>query len=418
MTAHINQTSLYCVGTNFKKADAETRGKFSLSKSSQLLLLRDAKKNGFQEIMILSTCNRTEVIAFAKSPSSIVDILCKYSKGSSKEFNNISTTYVGDGAVNHLFRLGSGLESQILGDYEIIGQLRNAFKLAKQEGTTSSNFERLINGVTKASKQVKNETKISSGTTSVSYAAVQFLMENCTNFESKSILLFGLGKIGKHTCQNLAEHTNNKKVSLINRSEDKIDTLTDKYPFIKKAYFQNLSQEVSEADILIVSTGSDSPTVIQDHIPVDKEFIILDLSIPANVSPKVTKMENVTVVNVDELSRVTNKTIDSRQQEVSVVEKILENHKNEFIEWHNYRRFTPALNALKESLHSIKQDEINFHLKKTDNFNVNQAEIISSRLIQKITSQFAKHLKENNSSANQSIALISKVFGITHEQIN
>ena len=100
MTAHINQTSLYCVGTNFKKADAETRGKFSLSKSSQVLLLRDTKKNGFQEIMILSTCNRTEVIAFAKSPSALVDILCKYSKGSSEEFNNISTTYFGDGAVS------------------------------------------------------------------------------------------------------------------------------------------------------------------------------------------------------------------------------------------------------------------------------------------------------------------------------
>ena len=412
---HMN---LYCIGTNFNKADASIRGKFSLSRLAQSALLKEAKQQGIQGIFVLSTCNRTEITGFAERSSDIIGLLCKYSKGSIDEFVKISCVLKNEDAVRHLFRLGSGLESQILGDYEIIGQLRNAFKHAKIEGTTNAYFERLVNSVTQASKQVKNETKISSGTTSVSYAAVQFLKENYPDYNSKNILLFGLGKIGKHTCQNIAEHTSNKRVSLINRSENKLDDIRNKYSFIRKADFKNLVSEVRNTDVLIVSTGSDSPTITSEHISKDKKLIILDLSMPANVSSEVTGMDNVTLANVDILSRITDETLLSRQGEVSRAERILDKHETEFHEWSNYRRLTPALNALKESLHLIKQDEINFHKKKTENFNESQAEIISSRLIQKITSQFAKHLKDENSSVSQSIEVISKVFGIAHEQNN
>ena len=412
---HMN---LYCIGTNFNKADASIRGKFSLSRLAQSALLKEAKQQGIQGIFVLSTCNRTEITGFAERSSDIIGLLCKYSKGSIDEFVKISCVLKNEDAVRHLFRLGSGLESQILGDYEIIGQLRNAFKHAKIEGTTNSYFERLLNSVTQASKQVKNETKLSSGTTSVSYAAVQFLKENYPDYNSKNILLFGLGKIGKHTCQNIAEHTSNKRVSLINRSENKLDDIRNKYSFIRKADFKNLVSEVRNTDVLIVSTGSDSPTITSEHISKDKKLIILDLSMPANVSSEVTGMDNVTLANVDILSRITDETLLSRQGEVSRAERILDKHETEFHEWSNYRRLTPALNALKESLHLIKQDEINFHKKKTENFNESQAEIISSRLIQKITSQFAKHLKDENTSVSQSIEVISKVFGIAHEQNN
>ena len=412
---HMN---LYCIGTNFNKADASIRGKFSLSRLAQSALLKEAKQQGIQGIFVLSTCNRTEITGFAERSSDIIGLLCKYSKGSIDEFVKISCVLKNEDAVRHLFRLGSGLESQILGDYEIIGQLRNAFKHAKIEGTTNAYFERLVNSVTQASKQVKNETKISSGTTSVSYAAVQFLKENYPDYNSKNILLFGLGKIGKHTCQNIAEHTSNKRVSLINRSENKLDDIRNKYSFIRKADFKNLVSEVRNTDVLIVSTGSDSPTITSEHISKDKKLIILDLSMPANVSSEVIDMDNVTLANVDILSRITDETLLSRQGEVSRAERILDKHETEFHEWSNYRRLTPALNALKESLHLIKQDEINFHKKKTENFNESQAEIISSRLIQKITSQFAKHLKDENTSVSQSIEVISKVFGIAHEQNN
>tara|TARA_B110000444_G_scaffold201154_1_gene192924 strand:- start:7507 stop:8763 length:1257 start_codon:yes stop_codon:yes gene_type:complete len=418
MSLELNRLNLYCVGTSFQKADATARGKFSLSRHSQTLLLDEAKENGLEGILVLSTCNRTEITAFAENADTIIDLLCKYSKGSAEEFSKISTVFKNEDAVNHFFRLGSGLESQILGDYEIIGQLRNAFRYSKEHGATNAYFERLMNSVTQASKQVKNETKLSSGTTSVSYAAVQFIMENYPDYDAKNILLFGLGKIGRHTCQNLAEHTDNRNVSLINRSEDKLNNFIDKYPFIRKASFMKLADEVHDADILIVSTGADSPTITQDHILKGKELIILDLSMPANVSSEVGNMENVTLVNVDKLSRITDKTLSLRQGEVQFTEEILRTHENEFLEWASYRRFTPALTAFKESLHLIKQDEINFHKKKTENFNVSQAEIISSRLIQKITSQFAKHLKEDDASADQSIALISKVFGIADEQSN
>ena len=411
-------TKFYNIGVSYVKADAQTRGKFSLSKDSKVALLEEAKSLGLDGLFVLSTCNRTEITGFAEHPFQLIGLLCKHSNGSVEEFAKVSYINKSQEAIQHLFRIGTGLDSQILGDYEIVGQLRQAFKLAKEVGTTNAYLERLLNCVMQASKRVKNETKLSSGTTSVSYAAVQYLINNLPEYNSKNILVFGLGKMGKHTCLNLAEYTQNKTVSLINRTEDKVDEFITENPIIRKARYENLNKEIANADVLIVSTGASLPTIRKEHILTNKELLILDLSMPANVSSEVEEFENVHLVNVDELSKITDETLAVRQQEIPVAEGIIEEHKTEFNEWLNHRRFVPAINALKQSLQAIQQDEINFQKKKIDNFDEAQAEVITSRIIQKITTQFVKHLKDEKTSVNQSIEVMSKVFGTTLEPIN
>ena len=279
-------------------------------------------------------------------------------------------------------------------------------------------MERLLNNVMQASKRVKNETKLSSGTTSVSYAAVQYLIDNLDDYNSKNILVYGLGKMGKHTCKNLAEYTQNKQVTLINRTEQKVDEFIKEHPSIKKAKIENLTNEIDNADVLIVSTGAAEATVTLENIPLDRNLLILDLSVPANVDPSIKNLENVKLVNVDELSKVTDETLAKRKEEIPYAKQIIEEHKQEFNEWLNHRRFTPAINALKQSLEAIKRDEINFHKKKINNFDVDQAEAITSRFIQKITTQFVKHLKTEETSVNQSIQVMAKVFGTNLETID
>lgn len=411
-------TKFYNIGVSYVKADAQTRGKFSLSKENQLALLEEAKATGLGELFVLSTCNRTEISGFAEHPFQLIQLLCKHSSGSVEEFAKVSYINKSQDAIHHLFRMGTGLDSQILGDYEIVGQLRQAFKQAKENGTTNAYLERMLNCVMQASKRVKNETKLSSGTTSVSYAAVQYLIKNLPNYNTKNILVFGLGKMGKHTCLNLAEYTQNKTVSLINRTEDKVDEFIEENPIVKKANYNNLNKEIANADVLIVSTGASLPTVTKDHILTSKELLVLDLSMPANVSAEVKELQNVTLVNVDELSKITDETLAVRQQEIPVAEAIIEEHKAEFNEWLNHRKFVPAINALKQSLQAIQKDEINFHKRKLVNFDEEQAEVITSRIIQKITTQFVKHLKDENTSVNQSIEVMSKVFGTTLQSIN
>lgn len=416
------QKNLYNIGVSYKKADAEMRGSFSLSEENQIALLQEAKEKGIDGIFVLSTCNRTEVTGFAEHPFQLISLLCKHSNGSVEDFVKVSNVHKNQEAILHLFRMGTGLDSQILGDYEIVGQLRKAFKQAKKYKTTNAYFERLLNNVMQASKRVKNETKLSSGTTSVSYAAVQYIVKNLPDYNSKNILVFGLGKIGKHTCKNLAEYTQNKTVCLINRTEDKAAAFVKEHASIRKGTFSDLSNEIEHADVLIVSTGASVSTITKKHISLTKKLLILDLSMPANVSKEVYGLENVTVVNVDDLSKVTDETLAVRQQEIPVAEKIVETHKEEFNEWLNHRRFTPAISALKQSLEAIQQDEIAFHRKKIKDFDEEQATIITSRFIQKITTQFVKHLKDESTSIPESINVVTKMFGAnldkTHAEDN
>ncbi|GAB7257407.1 glutamyl-tRNA reductase [Polaribacter sp. OB-PA-B3] len=404
------QEHFYNIGVSYKKADAEMRGKFSVSKENQAALLTAAKERGIKSIFIISTCNRTEIFGFANRPCLLIELLCDFSEGTVKEFNAICSINKDQDAISHLFRIGTGLESQILGDYEIVGQLRQSFKLAKQLRTTDAYIERLVNCVLQASKRVKNDTKLSSGTTSVSYAAVQYIIKNLPDYNSKNILVFGLGKMGKHTCKNLAEYTQNKQVSLINRTEEKTDVFVKEHASIRKSVIENLTEEVANADVIIVSTGADKPTITKEHVVNKKETLILDLSMPENVAKDVLEVEGVSLVNVDELSKITDETLAVRQQEIPFAKEIIETHKAEFNSWLNHRRFTPAIAALKESLEVIKKDEINFQKKKIINFDENQAEILTSRFIQKITTQFVKHLKDEETSVSESIEVIQKVF--------
>jgi glutamyl-tRNA reductase len=406
----LGQEHFYNIGVSYKKADAEMRGKFSVTRENQLALLNAAKAKGVSSVFIISTCNRTEIFGFANRPCLLIELLCDFSEGTTKEFNSISTVCKDQEAISHLYRIGTGLESQILGDYEIVGQLRQSFKVAKLQKTTNSYTERLINSVLQASKSVKNETKLSSGTTSVSYAAVQYIIKNLPNYNFKNILVFGLGKMGKHTCKNLAEYTQNKTVSLINRTEEKTTEFVKENASIRKSLLENLVTEIAKADVLIVSTGAEKPTILKEHISKNKELLILDLSMPENVAHNVQEHKGITLVNVDELSKITFETLAKRQAEVPAAEVIIETHKNEFNDWLNHRRFTPAITALKKSLEIIKKDEINFQKKKISNFDESQAEILTSRFIQKITTQFVKHLKDDETSVAESLEVIQKVF--------
>lgn len=410
-------TKFYNVGLSYKKADVKVRGAFSLTKENQKLLLVEAKEKGIEGIFVLSTCNRTEITGFAKHPFELISLLTKYSNGSVEDFINVSYVNKNNDAINHLFNIATGLDSQILGDYEIVGQLKQAYKLAKKLGTTNAYLERLMNLVLHASKSVKNNTKLSSGTTSVAYAAIQYIIDTVEDYNNKKVLIYGLGEIGKNTCKNLLEYTSNRNITLVNRTLEKAIGFEQVHKDVKVVDFSNLTEEIHAADILIVSTGSTTPTVLKSHLKPGKEMLIIDLSMPENVDFAVKSEPGIQLINVDELSKITDKTIETRKEQIPLAEKIIEKYKNEFCDWISHRKYVPAVNALKESLQAIQHDEIDFHSKKIKNFNVEHAEFVTNRMIQKITTQFVKHLKDEETSVDQSINVISKIFDLEKTEI-
>lgn len=404
-------SSFYALGLSYKKADATIRGKFSLDAKAQSTLLIQAEAEGIESLIVTSTCNRTEIYGFANHPYQLIKLLCENSKGSVEEFQEVAYIYKNQEAINHMFRVGTGLDSQILGDFEIISQIKNAFNLSKSNGLINTFMDRLVNSVIQASKKIKTDTEISSGATSVSFASVQYIIKNVADIGNKNILLFGTGKIGRNTCENLVKHTKNEQITLINRTKDKAEKLAEKLNLVVKDY-ADLQLELQIADVLVVATGAQNPTVDKAILNLKKPLLILDLSIPKNVNENVTEIEGVTLIHMDHLSQMTDETLEKRKRQIPAAEAIIEEIQEEFGTWTKGRKFAPTINALKAKLNDIKMSELDFQSRKILNFNEEQAEIISNRIIQKITTHFANHLKDENTMVDESIEWIEKVFKI------
>ncbi|MDQ8011155.1 MAG: glutamyl-tRNA reductase [Flavobacterium nitrogenifigens] len=401
----------YSVGLSYKKADAEVRGQFSLDAVAKTRLLEQAKNEGIESLLVTSTCNRTEIYGFAEHPFQLIKLICDNSNGSVDAFQKVGFVYKNQEAINHLFRVGTGLDSQILGDFEIISQIKTSFTHSKSMGLANAFTERLVNAVIQASKRIKTETEISSGATSVSFASVQYILKNVEDISNKNILLFGTGKIGRNTCENLVKHTKNEHITLINRTKDKAEKLAGKLNLIVKDYSE-LHLELQKADVVVVATGAQNPTVDKAILNLKKPLLILDLSIPKNVHENVEELEGVTLIHMDYLSQLTDETLENRKLHIPAAEAIIEEIKEEFVTWMKGRKFAPTINALKEKLNAIKASELDFQSKKIADFNEEQAEIISNRIIQKITTHFANHLKDDDTMVDESIEWIEKVFKI------
>uniref|UniRef100_UPI00404B7542 glutamyl-tRNA reductase n=1 Tax=Flavobacterium sp. TaxID=239 RepID=UPI00404B7542 len=401
--------TFYVVGMSYKKADAAVRGKFSLDNQAKTKVLEQAKAEGIDCLIVTSTCNRTEIYGFAQHPFQLIKLLCENSSGTMEEFQKVAYVYKNIEAINHIFRVGTGLDSQILGDFEIISQIKNSFTESKNFGLTNTFLERLVNAVIQASKKIKNETEISSGATSVAFAAVHYIMNHVEAISDKNILLFGTGKIGRNTCENLVKHTKNDHIVLINRTKDKAEKIAGKFNLHVKDY-TDLPLEIQKADVLVVATGAQNPTIDLGILNLKKPLLILDLSIPKNVDENVMKNEWVTLIHMDYLSQMTDETIEKRREHIPAAEEIIAGVQNEFTTWMKGRKFAPTIHALKEKLNLIKDGELDFQRKKLSNFDQEQAEIISNRIIQKITTHFANHLKDDHTSVDESIDLIARIF--------
>ncbi len=402
-------TTFYAIGLSYKKADAEIRGRFSLDDTSRYALLQQAINNGIESLVVTSTCNRTEIYGFAEHPFQLIQLLCENTKGTVEEFQKVAYVYKNNEAVSHMFRVGSGLDSQILGDFEIISQLKVSARLSKSQQLLNPFLERLVNTVIQASKRIKTETEISSGATSVSFASVQYIMTHIENVSDKNILLFGTGKIGRNTCENLVKHTKNEHITIINRTKDKAEAVAGKFNVLVKDY-ANLQEEINASDILIVATGAQNPTVDKLCVQTTRPLLILDLSIPKNVNPNVSELEHVTLVHLDHLSQITDDTLERRKAHIPLAEAIIEDVKSDFNTWLSTRKFAPTIKALKHKLADFATAELDTQRKKMRDFNEEQAEVISNNIVQKITNHFAHHLKGDDISTDDSLELIKKVF--------
>ena len=339
----------------------------------------------------------------AENAQQLVELLCSQTKGDASEFNELAYIRHGKKAIQHLFDVSAGLDSQILGDYEIVGQIKAAVKFSKERGFVGTFLDRLVSIVLQSSKAIKNQTAISGGTISVSFAAVQYIREKISNISAKKILLLGTGKIGRNTCKNLVDYLQTKNITLINRTEEKAAELAAELG-LQFAPLSALSEEVATADIILVATNAQEPTILCSQLEGKGQKLIIDLSIPYNVEQPAQVLPTVTLVNIDDLSKINDETLAKRQAEVPKAKAIIARHIAEFSDWLVMRRHAPMLKAVKIKLKEIHSSPLFSTYTSTPTF----AKISPDEKIQRVLNGMASKIRLQNQGGCNYIEAINE----------
>jgi glutamyl-tRNA reductase len=384
-------SNFFVTGINYKKTDTGIRGSFAIGPDQYENILNLATEYEVRDLFVLSTCNRSEIYGIAEHPDHLANLFCSQTKGSKELFYELAYQKRGLEALKHLFDVGAGLDSQILGDYEIVGQIRNAMKFAKAKGYIHTFMERALNQVLQSSKEIKNNTALSDGTVSVAFAAVQYIRENIRFLKNKRILLLGTGKIGTITCKNLVDYLPTSHITLINRTPEKAEHLATAFD-LRTAPIEALPEEIMHADIILVATNATEPIIhFRDLEKHPGKKLIIDLSIPCNVEGTVSELPGITLIDVDGLSKLKDETLLRRAAEVPKARMIIQSHLNELLEWHEMRKHVPVLKLVKIKLQEIHGSRL-FEQPPADN----PSSIHRDQKIQRILNGMASKMRREN----------------------
>ena len=354
-----NFLSNFCIaGINYRKSDISIRGKFSLLPEQTLLLLQQAVAKKFPACMVLSTCNRTEIYGICDHPHELIEMLCIHTHGNMQDFIEHGYIFQGCVAVEHLFKVAAGIDSQIIGDYEILSQLKQAAKISKQNSCMNTFMDRMINFALRSSKEIKTKTRLSSGTVSVSYAAIEIIKEKIVDAAGKKVLLAGTGKFGHHIGKNLQNYLPESELFFTNRTDKKASELALECN-ATSIPFKDLPEAANNADIIIVSSTADNYTIHPCFFITQRPRLILDLSVPQNVDPAVKNLDGVELLNVDEISVILDRTIALRQAEIPQALAIIESTMQDMMEWYRRNSNSPLLRKIKEQLYKLNESHLN-----------------------------------------------------------
>lgn len=405
-----NLQQLFVLGVSYKKTALDIREKFALQASSIDNMLNQAKAHGVEGIIILSTCNRTELYCHTEDKEFVSTLFMNNTLASPTEFMRQTYELSGNDCIEHLFNVSVGLDSQIIGDFQIIGQIKDAYRVSESKHLVNSFLNRLFSLVFKSSKKVKNETELSKGVASVAHAAVSYIKDTCKSLETTKFLLIGTGDIGKITCANLLKHMDNRSLTLVNRTVEKAEQLARLFD-VRYGDFNNLAHEVSLADVIIVATGASSPTLCVKHLSGNKtQKLILDLSVPRNVEAAVDDFEGVNVVSVDMLSAHISKSMSHRHDAIPHAEEIIRKLIAEFYGWLEIKYLSPVIMGLKENLQKIQYKELDYHKNKLTNEEYIKVEHITSNIVNKIARACINHLKDHHKQQSSPMETLDKIF--------
>jgi glutamyl-tRNA reductase len=382
MTANFKLLAL-----TYKTAPLAIREQVSLNESGSKQLLNFLREyTSATDVLVVSTCNRTEIYYTADqdlSPAIFKGL--SLIKQPAEGFEHHFARYEGQPAISHLFDVAIGLDAQVIGDLQISGQVKNAYQWSADENMAGPFLHRLMHTIFFANKRVVQETSFRDGAASLSYAAKELAEDLTAGIKNPRALVVGVGEIGQDVCLNLIQ-SNFKEVTILNRTLEKAEKLAVKCGFSFKG-IDVLQEEIAKADVVISSVSGNEPLInaaVVKGINVISHKYFIDLSIPRSVDSSIEEIPGVIVYNLDNIQEKTNEAVQRRKAAVPHVQTILKEAMTEFEDWSKEMIISPTIQKLKSSLEQIRKEELARFLKNAKPEEAEKLEEMSRSLMQKI----------------------------------
>lgn len=422
--------NIILIGMNHKTAPVEIREQLSISCEENSTPLPEIRKIGsLKEVLYLSTCNRVEVLARVTDEGAAIESLRGFifSRGNlpEEELGKCLYVYRDEEAVRHLFRVASSLDSMVMGEPQILGQVKDAYRQCVERGTSGIILNKLLHHAFRVAKRVRTETGIANNAVSVSFAAVELAKKIFGNLQGKTTLLIGAGEMSELA----ARHLINQGVGRIivaNRTYERAVALANHFHGVP-AGFDHLGERLQEADIVIGSTGAPGYVITKEMVAAalhrrrNRLMYFIDIAVPRDIDPAVGGIDNVYLYNIDDLQQTVDENIRERMKEAQKAEDIIGEEVLNFAAWHNTLEAVPTIRALRDKVEGIMKGELErapAWVKNLNDEERKEIEILLSSVLNKVLHDPITGLKEETQEdgAKSYIAAIRRLFKLEDEK--
>ena len=356
------------IGVSHNLAPINIREKVSFTDIQKIEAINYFLDRDIGEVVILSTCNRSEIYIQARD----IDEKIKLVKDFYEEFFNakgikeylFSKKYTS--AIEHLFKVASGLDSIVLGEDQILGQVKDAHDFSMQLGSSKKIFNKLFREAVNIAKDIKNTTKISHQPLSISYIGIKFLQSKIGNLEGKKALIIGIGKMNRLTMKYLEEEKLDT-IYISNRSHGKVIELENEFKNIVPIRYEDRYRVMNDVDIVISATASPHMVIRYDEMPkIQRKIFMMDIALPRDIDPKINEIENIEVYDIDNLKDIHDKNDKKRKELAKIGYEMISEKIIEFTEWLDSSKIDPTIESLNDKCLEIREDTLEYIYRKTN----------------------------------------------------
>lgn len=375
------------VGLSHKTAPVELREKLSISSEQQEeVLTKILKISSVKEVVVVSTCNRTEFYCLAldseKASDDIIRFISSYYKADFDKIREAIYIIHAKEAIRHLFHVASSLDSMIVGEAQILGQVKEAYKCALELGATESIFNRLFREAITIGKRVRTETEIGENAVSISYAAVELAKKIFGNLTGKTAMIIGAGKMSEITAKHLVS-SGIKKILIANRTYERSVELSKNINGTAIP-FEDLNESIADADVILSSTGAPNIIITKKSMVEamkkrkNKPVFLIDIAVPRDIDPEINDLYNAYLYDIDDLHGIVDSNIEARGIEADKAQVIIEDHVEDFVKWMSTLEVVPTITALRNKADEICKNEVEKALSRLDSSDEKSQEVVNS----------------------------------------